>query len=78
MTSKVEERLRFAGLADKLMSAEAAAALINNGDTLGLSGFTRAGDAKFVPHALVERAKGLKDFKVSKLAQAIWLATGQV
>lgn len=64
MTSKVEERLRFAGLNDKLMSADAAAALINNGDTLGLSGFTRAGDAKFVPHALVERAKGLDDFKV--------------
>lgn len=64
MTSKVEERLRFAGLNDKLMSADAAAALINNGDTLGLSGFTRAGDAKFVPHALVERAKGLEDFKV--------------
>lgn len=64
MTSKVEERLRFAGLNDKVMSADAAAALINNGDTLGLSGFTRAGDAKFVPHALVERAKGLEDFKV--------------
>ncbi|MBM7700781.1 succinate CoA transferase [Kurthia huakuii] len=64
MTSKVEERLRFAGLNDKVMSADAAAALINNGDTLGLSGFTRAGDAKFVPHALVERAKGLDDFKV--------------
>ncbi len=28
-----------------------------NGMTLGLSGFTRAGDAKAVPLALVERAK---------------------
>ena len=37
MTSTVEERLRFTGLQDKVMSADAAAALINNGDTLGLS-----------------------------------------
>ena len=32
--------------------------------TLGLSGFTRAGDAKAVPFALVERAKNEK-FKVN-------------
>lgn len=64
MTSKVEERLRYAGLEGKIMSADEACALIENGDTLGLSGFTRAGDAKFVPHALAKRAKDLDDFKV--------------
>ena len=33
--------------------------------TLGLSGFTRAGDAKAVPTALVERAKKGETFKVN-------------
>lgn len=42
---------------DRVVSAEEAATWIENGMTLGLSGFTRAGDAKAVPHALVERAK---------------------
>ena len=44
-------------LQDRVVSAEEAATWIENGMTLGLSGFTRAGDAKAVPHALVERAK---------------------
>lgn len=44
-------------LQDRIVSAEEAAAWIENGMTLGLSGFTRAGDAKAVPLALVERAK---------------------
>ena len=34
-----------------------AAALIEDGTVVGMSGFTRAGDAKVVPMALVERAK---------------------
>lgn len=63
MTVNVEERLRYPQLANKIMSAAEAAALIEDGMTLGLSGFTRGGDAKALPHALAERGKTEK-FKV--------------
>jgi succinyl-CoA:acetate CoA-transferase len=39
------------------MSAEQAARFIENDMTVGMSGFTRAGEAKAVPQALVEQAK---------------------
>ncbi|MCP1366507.1 hypothetical protein BIS06_14880 [Halomonas sp. BBD48] len=42
------------GWRDRVMSAEDAAALIQNGMTVGMSGFTRAGEAKDV--ALARRA----------------------
>lgn len=45
-----------AALADKVMSAEAAASLFHTGMTIGMSGFTRAGDAKAIPRALAARA----------------------
>ena len=51
------ERIRLSSLHGKIMSAEQAAAMIEDGMTVGMSGFTRAGDAKAVPMALVERAK---------------------
>ncbi|MFA7680576.1 MAG: succinate CoA transferase [Pigmentiphaga sp.] len=51
------ERIRMAALQHKVMSAKQAAELVKPGMTLGLSGFTRAGDAKAVPDALIERAK---------------------
>jgi len=41
----------------KVMSAEDAAALINNGDNIGFSGFTGAGYPKAVPGALATRIK---------------------
>ncbi len=41
----------------KTMTAEEAASLINNGDTIAFSGFTPAGAAKAVPTAIAERAK---------------------
>ena len=63
VTVTVEERLRYPQLVDKIMTAAEAASFIQDGMTLGLSGFTRAGDAKAVPHALVERAK-TENFKV--------------
>ena len=44
-------------LKQRVVSAEEAASWIQDGMTLGLSGFTRAGDVKAVPFALVERAK---------------------
>ncbi|MGG0658174.1 acetyl-CoA hydrolase/transferase family protein [Rummeliibacillus pycnus] len=64
MTVKIEERLRNSELAKKVMTADEAALIIKDGMTLGLSGFTRAGDAKAIPMALVERAKS-EDFKVN-------------
>ena len=58
----------------KIMSAEAAAALIPNGAVLGMSGFTGAGYPKAVPvalskHALDERMRG-KPFRVNVLTGA--------
>src|SRR5450830_229204 len=44
-------------LVDKVMSAGEAAKLFKTGMTIGMSGFTRAGDAKAIPRALAERAK---------------------
>ncbi|MGO4314095.1 hypothetical protein AB4Z35_30400, partial [Pseudomonas sp. KB_15] len=38
------DRIRLAALQDRIMSADAAAALIQDGMTVGMSGFTRAGD----------------------------------
>lgn len=51
------ERLRNQQLAEKIVTAEEAAGWIEDGMTIGLSGFTRAGDSKAVPIALAERAK---------------------
>lgn len=53
----VLDRIRNQRLQERVVSAEEAASWIKNGMTLGLSGFTRAGDAKAVPIALAERAK---------------------
>lgn len=48
-------------LASKEMSAEEAAALIRNGEILGVSGFTLAGYPKAVPTALARRAKKIHE-----------------
>jgi succinyl-CoA:acetate CoA-transferase len=53
-------RIQNHNLHDKVVSAQEAASWIKNGMTLGLSGFTRAGDAKAVPMALAERARNEK------------------
>ncbi len=50
------ERIRYAPLRDRITSAEVAATYIRDGMVVGMSGFTRAGDAKAVPHALAVRA----------------------
>ena len=47
--------IRYRGLADKVMSAEEAAALIEPGSNVGMSGFTGAGYPKAVPTALARR-----------------------
>lgn len=50
------DRIRLNTLLGKVMSPDEAAMLIKDGMTVGMSGFTRAGDAKAVPLALAERA----------------------
>lgn len=50
------DRIRLKSLLDKVISAEEAARFIKNGMTIGMSGFTRAGEAKAVPLALAEPA----------------------
>lgn len=57
-------RIKVKALQERVVSANEAASWIQDGMTLGLSGFTRAGDAKAVPLALVERAK-TEQFKVN-------------
>src|SRR5690606_3201322 len=51
------DRIRLPALLDRVMSAAEAASLIEDGMTVGMSGFTRAGEAKAVPLALAERAR---------------------
>lgn len=51
------DRIRDKRLLDRVVSAEEAASWIHDGMTLGLSGFTRSGDAKAVPFALVKKAE---------------------
>lgn len=58
-------RIRDSRLLDRVVTPEEAASWIKDGMTLGLSGFTRAGDVKAVPFALVERAKKGESFKVN-------------
>ncbi|OCA88783.1 acetyl-CoA hydrolase/transferase family protein [Pseudobacillus wudalianchiensis] len=64
MNSHITKQLRSKELQKKIVSAGEAASWIKDGMTLGLSGFTRAGDAKAVPLALVDRAKD-ENFKVN-------------
>ncbi|MCE7033132.1 acetyl-CoA hydrolase/transferase family protein [Lysobacter sp. GX 14042] len=51
----MHERIRHAGLAERLMSAGQAAELIQPGMTVAMSGFTGAGYPKAVPQALAAR-----------------------
>ena len=68
------ERILNKALRSKLMTAEAAAELISDGDILGMSGFTGAGYPKAVPVALAKRAMDERvrgrPFKVSVLSGA--------
>ncbi len=48
----LEARIRNTSLRDKIITAEQAASLIKDGMVVGMSGFTRAGDAKAVPVAM--------------------------
>ncbi|WP_027417660.1 acetyl-CoA hydrolase/transferase family protein [Aneurinibacillus terranovensis] len=63
----VERRLRNENLRQRIVTAEEASTWIKHGMTVGLSGFTQAGDAKVVPRALVERVKreNIHPFKIN-------------
>lgn len=61
-------RIKNDMLLPRVTTPEAAAALVHDGMTIGMSGFTRAGEAKAVPLALAERA--------SKHQMGITLITG--
>jgi succinyl-CoA:acetate CoA-transferase len=57
MQDKHQDRIRSPFLRERVTSAAAAAEWVRDGMTIGMSGFTRAGDAKVVPLALAERAR---------------------
>lgn len=57
LKKNVSELIRNPRLQERVVAAETAASWIEDGMTLGLSGFTRAGDAKAVPYALIDKAK---------------------
>lgn len=57
MNNKLQQVLRHNDLKERIVDSETAAGWIKDGMTVGLSGFTRAGDVKAVPGALVEKAK---------------------
>ncbi len=57
MNQDYQERIRCMPLRARVTSAREAAGWIEDGMTVGMSGFTRAGDVKVVPAALAERAR---------------------
>ncbi|GGC85803.1 succinate CoA transferase [Undibacterium terreum] len=57
MPANYADRIRLPYLRQRITSAADAAKWIHDGMTIGMSGFTRAGDAKAVPMALAERAR---------------------
>jgi succinyl-CoA:acetate CoA-transferase len=63
------KRIRHPRFWDRVVSAEEAASLITDGMTVGMSGFTRAGEAKAVPMALAERAR-VTPFKITLMTGA--------
>ena len=61
-----EDRILHPGLRARLMSAEQAAALIQPGETVAMSGFTGSGYPKAVPQALAAHIdRGIKAGKLS-------------
>lgn len=64
-----EDRIQSKELRNKIVSADEAASLVKDGMVIGMSGFTRAGDAKLVPHAMAKRAKN-HPFKISLITGA--------
>ena len=62
------DRIRHPGLRAKITSAQQAALLVQDGMTVGMSGFTRAVDCKSVPAELARRAEhDARDVRRSEL-----------
>ena len=57
MNAEVTQRIRHRAVRSRLLGAEEAAALVQDGMTIGVSGFARAGGPKEVPLALARRAR---------------------
>ncbi|ODT76110.1 MAG: acetyl-CoA hydrolase [Pelagibacterium sp. SCN 64-44] len=57
LASDLSDRIRLPALLERIATPQQAAALIQDGMTVGMSGFTKAGDAKAVPVAMAERAR---------------------
>jgi succinyl-CoA:acetate CoA-transferase len=55
ISTSTDDRVLHAGLAQRVMSGEEAAALIQPGSQIGMSGFTGSGYPKAVPMALARR-----------------------
>ena len=64
-----QDRIKPRSLWSKVVTPEEAALHIHDGMTVGMSGFTRAGEAKAVPLALAERGKR-ENIKISLLTGA--------
>jgi succinyl-CoA:acetate CoA-transferase len=61
----LNDRIRCEELKNRMVKAEEAASWIKDGMVVGLSGFTRAGDAKAVPLALIDSVKkGQRQLKI--------------
>ncbi len=61
----IKERIRSSAARAKIMSANEAAAMIKNGMTVGVSGFTPSGYPKAVPLALKTLLADTPDFKIN-------------
>ena len=57
MTPELKKRIRSDRGEALIVSAEDAARMVKDGMAVGISGFTNAGYAKAVPHALAELVK---------------------
>ena len=64
------ERIRMQSLRSKVCSADDAARLIKDGMVVGISGFTKFGDARAVPRALVKRAQDGDKFSITLMTGA--------
>ncbi|QQE80643.1 acetyl-CoA hydrolase/transferase family protein [Alicyclobacillus sp. SO9] len=53
----LDDRILYSDYRDKLMSAKEAASFIKDGMTIGMSGFTKSGDAKAVPMEMAKLAQ---------------------
>lgn len=66
----MSERIRNAGLKEKVVSADEAAKLFCSGMTVGMSGFTAVGYPKAVPMALARRADKGEELKLTLITGA--------